>query len=304
MAAGGKPYRRLPSEYWATNCYAGISPFMPGQPGSTAWGPGTTSRWKGSTSAATTRCSASTTHTRRRSSRRCWSRRGAGGDPHVTEDDAEGALRERGRAYHFDLVALQPHVDRAGFELDALAATGCAAARPCGRALRTCSRRENAPIGCLSVRREMSGTAAPVAKGPGAPRGWSSCATRSKPKGPRATGPSSCGRGRPRRSPTARTRAQSPRTTATSRAGGSASTPTRNLRTGPVRTRSPDVPGVRHRPRHDGSRALRSPRARPRPAHGARPGGAGRRRRKPRRECERRRGFWLASSRLMADNLR
>ena len=61
-----KPYSRLPSEYWRTNCYAGISPFHPSQLASgDLTGDGAPSRVHGST--ATTPCSASTTRTRSRS---------------------------------------------------------------------------------------------------------------------------------------------------------------------------------------------------------------------------------------------
>ena len=45
-------------------------------------------------------------------------------NPHVTEDDARKVLYENAaELYHFDLAALQPHVDRVGFELEDLAAT-------------------------------------------------------------------------------------------------------------------------------------------------------------------------------------
>ena len=72
-----RTFSKLASEYWATNCYAGISPFTPdpdpdGRRSSDATMRG--SPPPGSTSAPTARCSASTTRTSRRSSRRRWTR--------------------------------------------------------------------------------------------------------------------------------------------------------------------------------------------------------------------------------------
>jgi predicted TIM-barrel fold metal-dependent hydrolase len=120
--AGGKPYRRLPSEYWATNCYAGISPFMPSQVSVDQMGSkheATTEFHIRSDNAMfgvdyphpetvfpTVKQQASELVT----------------NPHMTEHDARKVLYENAATlYHFDLGALQPHVDRVGFALEDLA---------------------------------------------------------------------------------------------------------------------------------------------------------------------------------------
>ena len=64
-----KPYSRMPSEYWLSNCYAGISPFHPSQIEASARWAAPTATTTTSRSTATTRCSESTTRTRSRSSR-------------------------------------------------------------------------------------------------------------------------------------------------------------------------------------------------------------------------------------------
>ena len=86
----------------------------------------TTAPTAGSASTATTPCSASTTRTSSRSSRthgpRASPRRPT---PQVTEADARKILYgNAAEVYGFDLDALQPDIDRVGFELDDLVAAG------------------------------------------------------------------------------------------------------------------------------------------------------------------------------------
>ncbi|HEY8057585.1 MAG TPA: amidohydrolase family protein, partial [Acidimicrobiales bacterium] len=125
MKAAGT-FKRLASEYWATNCYAGISPFHPAQisvdelgtkdvadsggfrihSGNAMFGvdyPHFESIFPDTMEHVATLV----------------------GNPHVTEDDARKILYgNAAEVYAFDLAALQPTIDEWGFELDDLVPAG------------------------------------------------------------------------------------------------------------------------------------------------------------------------------------
>ena len=123
--AGGKPWRRLPSEYWATNCYAGLSPFMPGQPGLDGLGSIHDEPLEGfRIRSDNAMFGVDYPHPETIFPSALEQARTLVANPHVTEADARKVLYENAAAlYHFDLEALQPHVERVGFELADLAGT-------------------------------------------------------------------------------------------------------------------------------------------------------------------------------------
>jgi predicted TIM-barrel fold metal-dependent hydrolase len=114
-----KPYSRLPSEYWRSNCYAGISPFSPLQ----------------LAAGDLTSTDLDADGFRIRSDNAMFgvdyphpetifpsvidNARTFAAMPDVTEADVRKVLYENAAdVYHLDLEVLRPHFDRVGFELD------------------------------------------------------------------------------------------------------------------------------------------------------------------------------------------
>jgi predicted TIM-barrel fold metal-dependent hydrolase len=113
-----KPYSRMPSEYWRSNCYAGISPFHPAQ---LAAGDLTSSGHDGEFTIRSDNAMFGVDYPHPESivPNVIDNARLFAGMPNVTEADARKVLYENAaEVYHLDLAALQPHFDRVGFELD------------------------------------------------------------------------------------------------------------------------------------------------------------------------------------------
>ena len=121
MFAGAKPYTRLPSEYWATNCYAGISPFVPTQVSLDRLGSEQDEPVEGfAIRSDNAMFGVDYPHPETIFPSAKDQARALAENPHVTEDDTRKVLYENAAGlYHFDLEALQPHIDRVGFDLAA-----------------------------------------------------------------------------------------------------------------------------------------------------------------------------------------
>jgi predicted TIM-barrel fold metal-dependent hydrolase len=117
----GVPYKRLPSEYWATNCYAGISPFMPTQISLDRLGSAHDEPLKGfAIRSDNAMFGVDYPHPETIFPSAMDQARALATNPHVTEDDTRKVLFENAAAlYHFDLDALKPHIERVAFELAA-----------------------------------------------------------------------------------------------------------------------------------------------------------------------------------------
>ena len=118
-----KPYSRLPSEYWQSNCYAGISPFTPSQveAGDLSSADGTDVGFKIHSDNAM--FGVDYPHPESIFPRAIDNARLLAAMPHVTEADARKVLYENAaKVFHLDLTALQPQFDRVAFELDEVVA--------------------------------------------------------------------------------------------------------------------------------------------------------------------------------------
>jgi predicted TIM-barrel fold metal-dependent hydrolase len=113
----GVPYKRLPSEYWATNCYAGISPFMPTQISLDRLGSAHDEPLKGfAIRSDNAMFGVDYPHPETIFPSAMDQARALATNPHVTEDDTRKVLFENAAAlYHFDLDALKPHIERVAF---------------------------------------------------------------------------------------------------------------------------------------------------------------------------------------------
>lgn len=119
--AGSKPYTRLPSEYWATNCFAGISPFTPTQVALDRLGSAQDQPVEGfAIRSSNAMFGVDYPHPESIFPLAIDQARALAANPHVTEDDTRKVLYENAAGvYHFDLAALQPHIERVGFDLAA-----------------------------------------------------------------------------------------------------------------------------------------------------------------------------------------
>jgi predicted TIM-barrel fold metal-dependent hydrolase len=114
-----KPYSRLPSEYWASNCYAGISPFSPTQVSPSALGSADKAEGGFTIHSENAMFGVDYPHPETIFPNVIDNARLLAGMPHVSEADARKVLYENAAAvFHLDLEALQPQFDRLGFELD------------------------------------------------------------------------------------------------------------------------------------------------------------------------------------------
>jgi predicted TIM-barrel fold metal-dependent hydrolase len=113
-----KPYSRLPSEYWASNCYAGISPFHPSQLSARALGSADAADEGFTIHSENAMFGVDYPHPESIFPNVVDNARLLAAMPHVTEADARKVLYENAaRVFHLDLGALQPQFDRLGFEL-------------------------------------------------------------------------------------------------------------------------------------------------------------------------------------------
>ncbi|MET0883519.1 MAG: amidohydrolase family protein [Acidimicrobiales bacterium] len=121
MKASGAS-KRLASEYWATNCYAGISPFHPAQISVDELGTKDVDESGGfRIHSGNAMFGVDYPHFESIFPDTMEHVATLVGNPHVTEDDARKILYENAaEVYAFDLAALQPTIDEWGFELDDL----------------------------------------------------------------------------------------------------------------------------------------------------------------------------------------
>jgi predicted TIM-barrel fold metal-dependent hydrolase len=120
--AQAKPYSRLPSEYWRSNCYAGISPFHPSQveAGDLTGADGADGADEGfRIHSDNAMFGVDYPHPESIFPAAIDNARLLAAMPNVTEADARKVLYENAaELYHLDLTALQPQFDRVAFELD------------------------------------------------------------------------------------------------------------------------------------------------------------------------------------------
>jgi predicted TIM-barrel fold metal-dependent hydrolase len=114
-----KPYTRMPSDYWASNCYVGISPFSPYQ----LTAGDMTGRGHAEEGfhlhSENSMFGVDYPHPETIYPTVIDNARILATLPDVTEADAKKVLYENAaEVFHLDLTALQPHFDRVGFELD------------------------------------------------------------------------------------------------------------------------------------------------------------------------------------------
>jgi len=116
-----RPFSKLASEYWASNCYAGISPFTPEQiPMDELVGKDEDQQPTDGFSIGADNAMFGIDYPHFESIFPSTSEQVAHlvGHPSISEDDARKILFENAAAlYGFDLGVLQPHVERIGFEL-------------------------------------------------------------------------------------------------------------------------------------------------------------------------------------------
>jgi predicted TIM-barrel fold metal-dependent hydrolase len=119
-----KPYSRLPSEYWRTNCYAGISPFHPSQLASGDLTGNGSAEAGFRIHSDNAMFGVDYPHPESIYPNVIENARMLAAMPQVTEADVRKVLYENAaEVFHLDLAALQPQFDRVGFELEDLAAT-------------------------------------------------------------------------------------------------------------------------------------------------------------------------------------
>jgi predicted TIM-barrel fold metal-dependent hydrolase len=116
-----KPYTRIPSEYWQSNCYAGLSPFRTSQIDLDDLGARSTNRY--GIRAGNAMIGVDYPHPETVFPVLFDEVRALVEHPDVTDSDARNVLYANAATlYGFDLDALQPHIDRVGFALDAVPA--------------------------------------------------------------------------------------------------------------------------------------------------------------------------------------
>jgi predicted TIM-barrel fold metal-dependent hydrolase len=114
-----KPYSRLPSEYWRSNCYAGISPFDPSQLSAGDLSSADRAADGFAIHSDNAMFGVDYPHPESIVPRVITNARLLAAMPNVTEADARKVLYENAaEVYHLDLAALQPQFDRVGFELN------------------------------------------------------------------------------------------------------------------------------------------------------------------------------------------
>jgi predicted TIM-barrel fold metal-dependent hydrolase len=114
-----KPYTRLPSEYFRSNCYVGLSPFSSKYPSVGALGTAGPEPEGFAVRSTNAMVGADYPHPETAFPGLLAEVRTFVEQPNVSEDDARRVLSgNAAEVYRFDLGALQPHVDRVGFDLD------------------------------------------------------------------------------------------------------------------------------------------------------------------------------------------
>ncbi len=113
------PYQRLPSSYWRSNCYAGISPFHPSQVVASALGKADDTDTEFVLHSDNAMFGVDFPHPETIVPNVIENARLMAAMPNVTEADARKVLFENAAAvYHLDLDALQPTFERVAFELE------------------------------------------------------------------------------------------------------------------------------------------------------------------------------------------
>ena len=113
-----KPYSRMPSEYWLSNCYAGISPFHPSQIEASALGSANGDDDDFTIHSDNAMFGVDYPHPESIVPNVMENARLLAAMPKVTEADARKVLYENAaEVFHLDLTDLQPHFDRVAFEL-------------------------------------------------------------------------------------------------------------------------------------------------------------------------------------------
>jgi predicted TIM-barrel fold metal-dependent hydrolase len=113
-----KPYSRLPSEYWATNCYAGISPFHPSQVSDGELGSAEKGEAGFAIHSENAMFGVDYPHPETIFPNVIDNARLLAGMPHVSEEDARKVLyKNAAEVFHLDLESLRPEFDRLGFDL-------------------------------------------------------------------------------------------------------------------------------------------------------------------------------------------
>jgi hypothetical protein len=114
-----KPYLRRPSDYWRSNCYAGISPFDPSQVADGDLGTTDDGDAGFHISSDNAMFGVDYPHPETIFPRVMDQARRLADMPNVSDADARKVLYQNAAdVYHLDLDRLQPHFDRVGFELD------------------------------------------------------------------------------------------------------------------------------------------------------------------------------------------
>jgi len=114
-----KPYTRLPSDYFRTNCFVGLSPFSSRYPAIGDLGTGGPEPAGFAIRSTNAMIGADYPHPETAFPGLLGEVRAFVGHPNVTEDDARRVLYGNAvEVYGLDLEALQPHIDRVGFDLD------------------------------------------------------------------------------------------------------------------------------------------------------------------------------------------
>jgi predicted TIM-barrel fold metal-dependent hydrolase len=116
----GKPYVRRPSDYWLTNCYAGISPFHPMQVVASSLGSAHGDDEEFVLHSDNAMFGVDYPHPESIVPNTIENARLLASMPNVTEADALRVLYENAaEVYHLDLAALQPVLEEVGFDLEA-----------------------------------------------------------------------------------------------------------------------------------------------------------------------------------------
>jgi predicted TIM-barrel fold metal-dependent hydrolase len=118
-----RAFSRLPSEYWATNCYAGISPFHPNQLPMEKFGSGyTPANEEFAIRSDNSMFGVDYPHFESIYPSTVDQVEALVNEPSMTEADVQNVLfNNAAELYGFDVDALQAHVDRVGFDLSAMA---------------------------------------------------------------------------------------------------------------------------------------------------------------------------------------
>jgi predicted TIM-barrel fold metal-dependent hydrolase len=117
-----KPYKRLPSDYWRSNCFAGLSPFATDQIALDQLGSADRENGDGfALRSENAMVGVDYPHPETAYPGFLRQVKTLVDHPRVTESDVRKILFENAaELFHFDVTLLEPHVDRVGFHMDAV----------------------------------------------------------------------------------------------------------------------------------------------------------------------------------------